>query len=206
MNKKIVLSYVDDCVYWYTSEALGKWFVGDLVKRFHVTFLGYEHWFMLIIISHMKDHYISVDQARYGTSIVAKYLDTATVKTGTKFYNTTLPFDMIFTKSFASTNDDKVEKLTRELNIHYRACTGSLIYLLFKRVNFSSTSHKVEFFSSNTGKVPVEGLVYLLRYIRDNKTLGLKYYVDMKDVPLSDLLIKAIIKTEKKIMAFSDFS
>ena len=36
--------------------------------------------------------------------------------------------------------------------------------------------------------------------------MGLKYYVDMKDVPLSDLLIKAIIKTEKKIMAFSDFS
>ena len=23
VSKKIVLSYVDDCVYWYTSEALG---------------------------------------------------------------------------------------------------------------------------------------------------------------------------------------
>ena len=36
--------YVDDCVYWYTSEALGKWFVDTLVQRFHVR--GYEHWFM----------------------------------------------------------------------------------------------------------------------------------------------------------------
>ena len=26
----VVLSYVDDCVYWYTSEALGKWFVDTL--------------------------------------------------------------------------------------------------------------------------------------------------------------------------------
>ena len=26
-SKIVVLSYVDDCVYWYTSEALGKWFV-----------------------------------------------------------------------------------------------------------------------------------------------------------------------------------
>ena len=46
----------------------------------------------------MKDHSISVDQARYATSIVAKYLDIATVKVSTKFYKTTLPSDMIFTK------------------------------------------------------------------------------------------------------------
>ena len=26
----VVLSYVDDCVYWYNSEALGKWFVDTL--------------------------------------------------------------------------------------------------------------------------------------------------------------------------------
>ena len=41
-----VLSYVGDCVNWYTSEALGKWFVDTLGKRFHVNFLGYAHWFM----------------------------------------------------------------------------------------------------------------------------------------------------------------
>ena len=46
----------------------------------------------------MKDHSICVDQARYATSIVEKYLDTATVKISTKFYNTKLPADMIFTK------------------------------------------------------------------------------------------------------------
>ena len=39
-----------------------------------------------------------MNQARYATSIVAKYLDTATVKANTKFYKTTLPAHMIFTK------------------------------------------------------------------------------------------------------------
>ena len=82
---------------------------------------------MSIIISHMKDHSISVDQARYATSIVAKYLDTATVKVSTKFYKTTLPDDIIFTKEDASTSGKQVEKLTREFNIHYKACIGSLI-------------------------------------------------------------------------------
>ena len=71
-SKIVVLSYVDDCVYWYTNEDLGKWFVDTLGKRFHVNFLRFARWFMSIRISQLKDHSISVDQARYATSIVAK--------------------------------------------------------------------------------------------------------------------------------------
>ena len=48
----------------------------------------------------MKDYFISVDQARYATSVVANYLDTATVKASTKIYKTTLPSDMVFTKAY----------------------------------------------------------------------------------------------------------
>ena len=33
------LSFFDDCVYWYTSEAPGNWFVDNLGKIFHVNFL-----------------------------------------------------------------------------------------------------------------------------------------------------------------------
>ena len=73
-------------------------YIGIQMKRFHVNFLGYAHWFMSIGIYQMKDNSISVDQARYATSIVAKYLDTATVKASTNFYNNTLPTDMIFKK------------------------------------------------------------------------------------------------------------
>ena len=129
-SKIVVLSYVDDCVYWYTNEDLGKWFVDTLGKRFHMNFLGYAHWFMSIRISQLKDHSISVYQDRYATSIVAKYLDTDTVKVSNKFYKTKLTADMIFKKEDVYTSDEQVEKLTREYNIHYRACIGSLIYML----------------------------------------------------------------------------
>ena len=71
-TKVVVLSYVYECVYWYTSEALGKLFVNNLGKIFHVNFLGYAHWFMSIIISQMKDHSISIYQDRYATYIVEK--------------------------------------------------------------------------------------------------------------------------------------
>ena len=100
-SKIVVLSYVDDCVYWYTNEDLGKWFVDTSGKRFHVKFLGCAHWFMSIIISWLKYNSISVDQARCATSVVAKYLDTVTVKVSNKFYKTTLPAGMIFTKGMS---------------------------------------------------------------------------------------------------------
>ena len=140
--KIVVLSYVDDCVYWYTNKDLGKLFFDTLGKRFHVNFLGFAHWFMSIRISQLKDHSISVDQARYATSIVAKFLDNATVKVSKTIYKTTLTDDMIFTKEDVSTSDKQAERLTREYNIHYRACIGSLIYLLSTRVDLSFAVHK----------------------------------------------------------------
>ena len=68
---------------------------------------------MSIRIYQMEDHSISVDQARYATYIVEKYLYTATVKVSTKFYKTIFIYDLIFTKEDASTSDEQVEKLTR---------------------------------------------------------------------------------------------
>ena len=43
----------------------------------------------------------------------------------------------------------------------------------------------------------------MLRYIRDNKTLDLKYYADLNDAPVTDLLRQANIKTKNHLMAFS---
>ena len=83
---------------------------------------------------------------------------------------------MIFTKADASTSNEKVEKLTREFNIHHISCTGSFIYLLSIRVDCSFAVHKFLKISSNPGKLHYEGLVHLLRYVRDNKSLGLKYF------------------------------
>ena len=67
-------------------------------KRFHLKFLGYAHWFMFISISRLKYHYISVDQARYDTSVVEEYINTSTIKENSKLHETNLPHDMIFTK------------------------------------------------------------------------------------------------------------
>ena len=42
-SKNFVLSYVDDCVYWYANEYIGNCFGDTFGKIFHVKFLGYAH-------------------------------------------------------------------------------------------------------------------------------------------------------------------
>ena len=73
-------------------------------------------------------------------------------------------------------------------------------------MDLSFSVHKLAKFSAKPGKVQFEGLVHLLRYIRDNKSLGLKNYADIKDAPLSELLRQDRIKTENQLMVFSGSS
>ena len=42
--------------------------------------------------------------------------------------------------------------------------------------------------------------------MRDNKALGLKYYADLNDAPVTDLLRQANINTKNQFMAFYDSS
>ena len=79
------------------------------------------------------------------------------------------------------------------------------LFIIYKSV-FEFYSSQVSKVSSNAGKVNFEVLVHLLRYIRENETLGLKYYADMNDSPVSELLRQASIKTKSQLMAFSDSS
>ena len=45
-----------------------------------------------------------------------------------------------------------------------------------------------------------------MSYIRDNKTLVLKYYANIHDAQVSELLRQASIKTDNKLTSFSDSS
>ena len=73
-------------------------------------------------------------------------------------------------------------------------------------MDLSFAVHKLAKFSESPGKVYFKVLVHLLKYIRDNKTLGLKYYADLTDAPVTDILRQANIKTKNHLMDFSDSS
>ena len=112
---------------------------------------------------------------------------------------------MIFTNKDTSTIHEQLEVLSREYNICYRACVGSLIYLLSTRVDLCFSAHKLEKCSSNTAKLHMGRFLHLLRYITYNKNLGLKYYSRINYAPLYELLIQAIIQFENQLVVFYDY-
>ena len=77
---------------------------------------------------------------------------------------------------------------------------------IFYNSGLEFCSTQVSKVSANPGKVYFEGLIHLLRYTRDNKTLGLKYYADLNDAPVTDLLRQSNIKTKNHLVDFSDSS
>ena len=85
-SKLVVLSYVDDCICWYTPKEIGKWFVDTLGKIFILNFLGFSHWFMYSRISQLKEHCISLDKARYAISDVKKDLEIVIITKKSKFH------------------------------------------------------------------------------------------------------------------------
>ena len=66
--------------------------------------------------------------------------------------------------------------------------------------------HKLLYLSYNHGRVHFEGLVKLLQYFRDNKKLVSKYYSQIEDETISDLLRQASIKSENQLMVLYDSS
>ena len=70
-------------------------------------------------------------------------------------------------------------------------------------MDLSFVVHKLAIFSPNPGKIHFEVLVHILRYIRENNTLGWKYYADMNYSQVSNLLRQDSIKTENNLMDFS---
>ena len=111
---------------------------------------------------------------------------------------------MVFTKEDAYTSDAQMEAMSIQYNIYYRACVGSLIYLLSTIFYLCFAVHKLAKISSNPGKAHFDGLLHLLRYIRDNKNLVLRYYSKIYHAYLSYLLIQSSINTENQLTMFSD--
>ena len=61
----------------------------------------------------------------------------------------------------------------------------------------------MEYSSSNPGKVLFDGLIPLLRYTKEKKSLGFISNAKLEDVTLSDLFIQDRIKTDNQLTVFS---
>jgi hypothetical protein len=96
--------------------------------------------------------------------------------------------------------------LQSEYNIDFASCVGSLIYLGMTCVDISYAVNKMVKYTRRLGRKHFEVLIHLLRYLRDNSYLGLRYYSDINESPLTGMLTGQNIKEKQLFYGFSNSS
>jgi len=125
----LLLNYVDDMLYLGKNNAHISAFKRQLKQQFNLEFLGQAHWYLATQVDHLANYDIELDQIGYCQSIIRKSLDTAGCQKDNSVTTTPLPLDFVPTSGESAPDMATTEQLSREYNIDFASCIGSLIYL-----------------------------------------------------------------------------
>jgi hypothetical protein len=133
-------------------------------------------------------------------------LDTAGCTKITRHHDAPLPSGFIATVDDCSTSKNESQQLSEGFNIDFASCIGSLIYLSMTRTDIIYAVNKLAKFTRKPGKVHFEALLHLLRYLRDNSLYGVRFYSNLSDAPIYQMLLSQNIEERHSFFGFTDSS
>jgi hypothetical protein len=201
-----LLNYVDDLLYCSNSPSHMQAFEESLGKRFSIELMGQAHWYLSSRVTQEANFNISIDQSRYCLSVVKRYLDTAGCPKVNRTHSSPLPAEFVPSADDCSPSQEAVKALEEQYNIAYDSCVGALIYLAQTRPDIAFPVNKLAKFSRSPGTKHFEAILHLLRYLRDNTYLGLRYYSNANDSPIYKSLQDNKINETGLLLAYSDSS
>jgi hypothetical protein len=181
-------------------------FEEKLRARFNLELIGQAHWYLGTRISQLANFDIELDQSRYCAAIVKKYLDVAGAPKVNRVHSTPLPLEFIPTSDDCSKDETAAKILEGEYNLDFASCIGSLIYLGMTRCDIVHAVNKLAKYTRIPGKNHFEALLHVLRYLRDNTLLGIKFYSELSQAPLVAMLRGQQIEQVHPFFGFSDSS
>jgi len=200
-----ILNYVDDMLYYCKDPVRLREFEEKLRARFNLELIGQAHWYLGTRISQLANFDIELDQSRYCAAIVKKYLDVAGAPKVDRVHSTPLPLEFIPTSDDCSTDETAAKILESEYNLD-SSCIGSLIYLRMTRCDIVHAVNKLAKYTRMPGRNHFEALLHVLRYLRDNALLGIRFYSELSQAPLIATLKGQQIEQEHPFFGFSDSS
>jgi hypothetical protein len=201
-----VLNYVDDMLYYCKDSTKTKEFEEKLRARFHLELMGQAHWYLGTRINQLSNYDIELNQSRYCLSIIKRYLETAGAARNDRPHITPFALDFVPTADDCSSDENAALQLQKEYNIDFASCIGSLIYLGKTRCDIVYAVNKLAKFTRQPGRNHFNALLHLLRYLRDNALLGIKFYSDLSQAPLIATLKSQKIGQSSPFFGFSDSS
>ena len=201
-----MINYVDDALYYCSSDSVRNHFETKLKSKFNLTLLGKAKWYLgMRIMQH--NGFITLDQSQYTKNITSRI--EKSFKNPIKVKDSPLP------TGFIPTNDDspvseaqKDEVKHRFKNLHYRSAIGAILYMsCCTRPDVCYAVNKLAKYSNNPGIKHYKALLHLIGYLKGNNTKGLAFYTDTKQSPVYKLLKNNGIPLEaNSIVEFTDSS
>jgi len=201
-----ILNYVDDMLYYGTSDDTILTFETKLSARFNLETKGQAHWYLATRITQLASYDIILDQTRYCKSVIRKYLDSVGCKNVSRKHTIPLPCDFVPTSEDCSESEDNAALLVEEYKLDYASCIGSLIYLSQTRTDIIFAVNKLARYMRKPGKAHFDALVHLLRYLRDNNNYGVRFFSDYSSSPLYQHLNAHGLPTDQLLVSMSDSS
>jgi len=89
-------------------------------------------------------------------------------------------------------------------NVDYASCIGSLIYLSMTRTDIIYSENKLAKYTRKPGKPYFEALLHLLRYLCDNSLLGVRFYSNIIESPIYQMLLSQQLEEKHLLFGFTD--
>ena len=201
-----LIFYVDDCLYFGSSDAIEKEFEKSVASRFNIDYNGQANWFLQMRIYQYEDFSVSIDQTRYTKVLLRKYCpDNAPFGTP-KHRNTPAPPKYLFSKENRPSPEEKAKLAKDYEGLDFRSAVCSLLYLaLGTRGDILFIVNKLAKACTDPGRKDFEALLWLFGYLRAEPAWGSKYYANLKQSPIHDLLTRHET-TSSELVVFTDAS
>ena len=199
-----MLVYINDSLYFNTrnNKKLIEQLETEIKTRFKIELQGHAYWFLLMQISRDKYSNYTLDQSRCMKNLVRKHLG----DTKTRSIKRALPETWIATNKDIAKDLNEVTKLSEEYQIDYPSAVGSLIYLLTTRPDITFAVTKLAKLMQMPGRGHLKALIHLLDYLRDNLEYRIKFYKNVEDSPIHELLVRNKKSVEHGFFGICDSS
>ena len=199
--------YIDDVAYAGSDDATEKEFEKAISGRYKIDFHGELHWFLQMRIHRYADFSYSLDQQRYTMNILGKYCPRDAPFGMPPHRKTPAPIDYVFTKANRPDDAEKRQLAKDYRGLNYRSAICSLLYLaLGTRGDIIFIVNKLAKACIDPGRTDYEALLHLFGYLRACSDFGNKYYSDVKESPMFEVLQKTNVDRHSDIVVFTDAS
>ena len=202
-----LICYVDDCLYFGSSDNVEKNLGDILMKRFNLELQGHAHWFLGTRIYREKDGSYLIDQETYARHVLNRYCGKDSPWGLPPMKSSPAPLDYVYSKANRPTTDeDKKELSTKLEGLSMASAVSSFLYIVLNtRSDILWIVNKLAKSSSNPGIKDYEALMHCFGYLRKFPDMAIKFYANPKESPVYQICDKHKVEFTD-IIGFSDSS